>query len=59
MISTSALECLFLASLGTLVYTYIGYPILLSLCQFGVRRESSNPDESHEPSVSIVLAAPQ
>ncbi|MEK6246934.1 MAG: glycosyltransferase family 2 protein [Planctomycetales bacterium] len=51
------LEILFWLSLAAVLYSYIGYPFLLLLCNCFVRRTASQLDEQYRPTVSMVLAA--
>lgn len=51
------LEILFWLSLAAVLYSYIGYPLLLLLCHPFLRRSASQPDEHYCPTVSIILAA--
>jgi cellulose synthase/poly-beta-1,6-N-acetylglucosamine synthase-like glycosyltransferase len=50
-------EIILWLSLSAVVYTYVGYPLLLVCCHLVYRRQASKPDASSCPSVSIVLAA--
>ena len=54
---TIALEIVFWVSVGIVVYTYLGYPLLLSVTQFFCRRQASAIDDDYLPSVSVILAA--
>ena len=44
-------------SLAGVLYTYVGYPLLLALCHLVYHRRASKPADSFSPSVSIVSAA--
>jgi len=50
---TLILEVLFFSGLGLIIYTYLGYPFLLSL----KNKKSFEVDNSYEPSVSFIIAA--
>ena len=51
------IEIIFWISLGALLYTYLGYAVILACCHFLIQRRASKPVESFCPRVSIVLAA--
>src|SRR4030081_880516 len=48
-------EAIFWASIGILVYTYLGYPLLLAIVSPLFRRRS--PEPGYTPSLTILIAA--
>src|SRR5207244_6115284 len=56
VIIAPVLEALFWLSVGLLVYTHVGYPLLLALLTRTLRR-GSDPFGSVVPSVSLLVAA--
>ena len=50
-------QWIFWISVGAVLYTYLGYPGLLLLCQPFLRRQASRAEDSFRPTVSIILAA--
>jgi glycosyltransferase involved in cell wall biosynthesis len=48
------LELVFWIAVGLLVYTHVGYPLLLTLL---ARRERPHPEPQDSPSVSLIVAA--
>jgi cellulose synthase/poly-beta-1,6-N-acetylglucosamine synthase-like glycosyltransferase len=55
---TTVLEVLFWVSAGLIVYTHVGYPlVLLALSGIRRRRELATPDGASLPRVSLIVAA--
>jgi len=50
-------EVVFWLSIAVVLYTYLGYPLLLAGCHLLWRRNPRKQDEGYEPTISIVLAA--
>ena len=51
------LAIVFWFSVAAVLYTYIGYPLLLVACHSFCRRHPSKTDDMFRPTISIVLAA--
>ncbi|MDX5429537.1 MAG: glycosyltransferase family 2 protein [Bacteroidota bacterium] len=49
------LETVFWIAVGLVAYVYVGYPILIAL--LGLRKRRVKSDASHQPSVTILIAA--
>ncbi|MCU0982675.1 MAG: glycosyltransferase, partial [Pirellulaceae bacterium] len=51
------MTAIFWTSLAGVLYTYLGYPLLLTVCRLFCRKPASQADDAHVPTVSICLAA--